>query len=114
MKSRLETELNCDFETLDLDQRLTVIRTFAEAYQLVAEHFIAMTNLIEQCTRELEQRTKSTSDAANIKKMHAKYIEVVDEYTREFPESLKASAALLLGVLELSGLQIDNKFPTVQ
>lgn len=114
MKSRLEAELNCDFATLDADQRLTVIRTFAESYQLVVEHFVAMTNIINNCTRELEQRTKSATDAADIKTMHAKYIEVVDEYTREFPESLKASAELLLTTLTLSGLEINSVSPTVQ
>ncbi|ABE62430.1 hypothetical protein Nham_1611 [Nitrobacter hamburgensis X14] len=114
MKSRLETELNCDFGMLDTDQRLNVIRAFAEAYQLAAEHFVVMNNAIEQCTRELALRTQSTEDAADIKTMHAQYIEVVNEYTREFTESLKASAGLLMGVLTLSGLQIDNQFPTVQ
>lgn len=114
MKSRLETELNCDFEALDPDQRLTVIRTFAEAYQLIAEHFVVMTNIINQSTHELERRSKSTSNVADIKTMHAKYIEAVDEYTREFSESLKASVGLLMGVLELSGLQINTVSPNLQ
>lgn len=111
MKSRLETELNCDFETLDSDQRLTVIRTFAEAYQLVSDHFVVMSNAIGQRTRELAEATSTPEDIGMI---HAQYIETIDEYARDFTESLEASRGLLVGVLLLSGFQIDHQLPTVQ